>query len=82
MPTVNLFFTKRFINDPSSNINHILGVHEYLARRVLTVSKFFFELKSSTRYFEVLGPTQTTRTKSSYSNENELLELSRASWLS
>ena len=55
-----------------------VGMHEYSTRRVWTVSNYFFELESNTRYFELFNIIRTTRTQSNCSNQmnySDMIEL-------
>ena len=53
-------------------------MHEYSTRRVWTLSNYFFELESNTRYFELFNIIRTTRIRWNYSdqmNYSDMIEL-------
>ena len=64
-----------------THIRRLVGMHEYSTRRVWTVSNYFFELESNTRYLELFNIIRTTCIPSNcsdqmnYSDVIELLDL-------
>ena len=76
---LNLYVSKRYFRNHIWKIGSLqLGMHEYSTRRVWTVSNYFFELESNTRYFELFNIIRTTRIPSNCSdqmNYSDVIEL-------